>query len=144
MEKRIKNIFESLGADIFGIANIERFDDAPSGFHPTDIYKNCKSVLVFAKCMSMGLAHVSPRIVYKKATDVSLDEIDRISYLASVEIEKLGGLAIPLPSDSPYEYWDEEKVEGRGILSMRHAALQAGIGSMGKNTLIITEYLHRR
>lgn len=139
MKEKIKNIFESLGADIFGIANIKRFNDAPVGFHPTDIYENCKSVLVFAKCMPKGLTNVSPRIVYKKATDISLDEIDHISYLASVEIEKLGGVAIPLPSDSPYEYWDAEKMEGRGILSMRHAAMQAGIGSMGKNTLIINK-----
>lgn len=97
MEQRIKEIFESLGADIFGIANIERFDNAPVGFHPADIYKECKSILVFAKCMPKGLAHISPRIVYKRATDVNLEELDRISYLASVEIEKLGAIAVPLP-----------------------------------------------
>lgn len=74
-----------------------------------------------------------------KSTDTNLDIVDRISYLGSLEIEKLGGIAIPLPSDSPYDYWDPENFEGRGILSMRHAAQLSGIGSMGKNTLIINK-----
>ena len=139
MEERIKKIIEKLGADICGIANVERFVDAPSGFHPTDLYINCKSVIVFAKRMPKGLAYVKPRIIYTKAADINLNEVDRISYLASIEIEKLGGIAIPLPSDSPYDYWDSDNMEGRGLLSMRHAAVLAGVGSMGKNTLVINE-----
>lgn len=139
MEEIIKQIIAKLGADVCGIAEAERFEDAPAGFHPTDIYKDCKSVIVFAKNMPRGLAYVSPRIVYNKATDMNLAELDRVSYLASIEIEKLGGIAVPLPSDSPYEYWDDDKTEGRGLLSMRHAAVLAGIGSMGKNNLIINQ-----
>ncbi|AGK96357.1 epoxyqueuosine reductase [Clostridium pasteurianum] len=138
MEDRIKEIFTELGADICGIANAERFKDAPLGFHPTDIYTDCKSVIVFAKCMPKGLTYVNPRLAYAKATDMNVDELDRISYVASVEIEKLGGIAVPVPSDSPYEYCSEN-MEGRGLLSMRHAAMLAGIGSMGKNTLIINK-----
>lgn len=139
MEDRIKHILLELGADLCGIANVERFKDAPSGFHPKDIYKDCQSVIVFAKSMPKGLAYVNPRILYMKATDINLNELDRMSYLASLEIEKLGGSCVPVPSDSPYDYWDKEKMEGRGLLSMRHAALLAGIGSMGKNTLIINK-----
>lgn len=139
MKEKIKKIIEKLGADICGITNVERFINTPHGFHPTDIYKDCKSVIVFVKCMPKGLAFVDPKIVYSKATDVNLNDIDHISYLASIEIEKLGGIAVPLPSDSPYEYWDSDNMKGRGILSMRHAALLAGVGSMGKNTLIINE-----
>jgi epoxyqueuosine reductase len=139
MENRIKEILMELGADICGIADIERFKDAPSSFHPTDIYEDCKAVIVFAKSMPKGLTYVSPRHVYNKATDTNLEELDRISYLASAEIEKSGGIAVPMPSDSPYEYWDSDNMEGRGLISMRHAAVLAGIGSMGKNTLIINK-----
>lgn len=139
MEDRIKHILLELGADLCGIANVDRFKDAPSGFHPKDIYKDCQSVIVFAKSMPKGLAYVNPRILYMKATDTNLNELDRMSCLASLEIEKLGGTCVPVPSDSPYDYWDKEKMEGRGLLSMRHAALLTGIGSMGKNTLIINK-----
>jgi epoxyqueuosine reductase len=139
MEDRVKEIFKKLGADICGIANIDRFNNTPSGFHPTDLFADCKAVIVFAKRLPKGVTSVNPRIVYIKAIDTSLALLDKISYLASLEIEQLGGMAVSLPSDSPYEYWDSEKLEGRGILSMRHAAQLSGIGSMGKNTLIINK-----
>ncbi len=140
MKEKIKEIIGGLGADICGVANIDRFENIPFGFHPKDIYKDCKSVIVFAKHMPKGLSCVSPRIIYIKATDINLAELDRISYLASIEIEKLGGIAIPLPSDSPYEYWDNDNMTGKGLLSMRHAAMLAGLGSIGKNTLIINRH----
>lgn len=139
MKDTIKRIIADLGADLCGIANIDRFENAPSGFHPRDLYSDCQSVIVFVKRMPTGLSYVSPRILYNKATDINLYEVDRIGYLACLEIENIGGVAVPLPSDSPYEYWDSDRLEGRGLLSMRHAAQLAGIGSMGKNSLIINE-----
>ena len=42
------------------------------------------------------------------------------------------GVAVPIPADGPVEYWDEEELEGRGILSMKHAAVNAGLGTLGK------------
>ncbi|PKM95070.1 MAG: epoxyqueuosine reductase [Firmicutes bacterium HGW-Firmicutes-1] len=137
MKEKIKQIVLELGADLCGIANVDRFTDAPNGFNPKDLYEECKSVIVFAKCIPKGLAKVDPRIIYIKATDVNLDELDRISYLSALEIEKLDATAIPLPSDSPYDYWDNNTLEGRGLISMKHAALLAGLGSLGKNTLIM-------
>ena len=139
MEERIKEIFRGFGADICGIANIERFVNAPSGFHPKDIYEDCKSVIVFAKSIPKGLAYVNPRIIYNAVKETNVVVLDHISYLACLEIEKLGGIAVPVPSDSPYEYWDSDNLEGRGLLSMRHAAQLAGIGSLGKNTLLVNE-----
>lgn len=137
MEEMIKDIFMRLGADICGIANVERFSEAPSGFHPMDIYEDCKSVIVFVKCLPKGLAYVSPRIVYNKAKDTAVSELDRISFLASRELEKLGAIGVPVPSDSPYDYWESDKLLGKGLLSMKHAAVLAGIGTMGKNTLLM-------
>lgn len=135
----IKAVFYDLGADLCGIASVDRFDDAPEGFHPCDLYPQCKSVVVFARKFPNGLFDVSPRIMYAKATEINLFETDRIAYLGALGIESLGFTAVPLPSDNPYEYWDEERREGRGILSMRHAAMLAGLGNMGKNTLVINE-----
>lgn len=137
MEERIKEIVLKAGADVCGIANIERFAGAPEGFHPRDIFQGCRSVVVFGKRLPKGLAFVSPRIVYNYAGDVILRELDRISYEAAIAIEDIGGTAVPLPSDTPYDYWETETMTGRGIMSMRHAAVLAGLGSFGKNTLVI-------
>lgn len=138
MKQQIKDILVALGADVCGVASVERFSSAPEGFHPRDTYEDCKSVIAFGKHFPKGLYSVSPRIVYNRMMcDINGTEIDRIAFFAALEIEKLGGIAVPLPSDSPYEYWDAERLTGRGILSMRHAAALAGLGSLGKNTLLL-------
>ena len=42
-----------------------------------------------------------------------------------------------MPCDNPYEYWDEDKLEGKGLISMKHTAILCGIGALGKNTLLL-------
>ena len=136
-KKRVKELFTELGADLCGIAGIDRFVDAPAGFHPKDVYGDCKTVVVFGKRMPPACMLVNPRLIYLTAMGECLRELDRIAFLASLELEKHGGRAIPLPSDSPYEFWKEDNAEGRGLISIKHAAELAGLGRIGKNTLLI-------
>jgi len=42
-----------------------------------------------------------------------------------------------IPADDPYEHWDAERRYGRAILSLRHAGFLAGLGTLGKNSLLI-------
>ncbi len=35
----------ALGADLCGIASIDRFANAPKGYHPLDVFTACKSVI---------------------------------------------------------------------------------------------------
>ena len=138
MENKIKQILYSFGADTCGIAEAERFNGSRDGFHPLDIYGGCKSVIVFGKALPKGAFCSKSPLIYTKANAECKDEIDRITYLASLEIEKLGAVAVPVPSDSPYDYWDKDAMEGRGVMSMRHAAYFAGLGWIGNNTLLIS------
>lgn len=139
MENKVKEIFWGLGADVCGIANVDKFAEAPRGFHPTDVFKDCRSVVVYALALPKGLTKVSPRIVYQHINSISRNQLDYIGIAAGMAIEALGGVAVPLPCDAPYDYWDPEKMEGKGVISMRHAAVLAGVGSMGKNTLVINK-----
>ena len=137
MESAIKKLVMDLGADDCGIADADRFFGAPEGFHPRDIYPDCQAAIVFVKRLPKALLSANPRICYTHATDVSVFELDRIANAAALGIEDLGALAMPLPSDSPYDAWDQATLTGKGILSMRHAAKFAGLGSLGKNTLLV-------
>lgn len=46
--EQIKRISCDLGADLCYIASIDRFENAPKGYHPRDILTDCESVIVLA------------------------------------------------------------------------------------------------
>lgn len=135
-KQSVKRLAIDLGADLCGIAPIERFNGAPRGFHPCDIFPNTKSVVVIAKCMPTGSYNASNPIPYTAANDAILQEVILITCELCTKLEKAENvIAVPIPSE-PYEYWDEEKQEGKGILSLKHAGYAAGLGILGKNTLL--------
>jgi epoxyqueuosine reductase len=135
----IKKLTYSLGADICGIASIERFVDAPKGFHPSDIYSEAKSVISFGKHFSTTLFDANTNVPYTFTKNKAVELLDNISIQLTLNIELQGYKAIPIPADEPYEYWDAENKQGKGILSLKHLAQAAGIGCIGKNTLLINE-----
>lgn len=143
-EKEIKELVYSLGADVCGIADIGRFIHAPQGFHPTDILPNAKSVIVFGKQFSKGLFDAKTNVPYTLARNKILDMMDDISLELSFKMENEGYMVVPIPSAEPYEFWDSQRRHGCGILSMKHAAELAGLGCIGKNTLLVNEQYGNR
>ena len=140
MKNQIREYILSLGADVCGIANIDRFSESPAGFNPSDIFPDCRSVIVFGIAHPKGLTKVEPRLIYGHFNSYICPTVDSLAFNAAKAIErKFGGFAVPLPSDGPYEYWDPEKQEGRGLLSMKHAAVLAGLGTLGRSTLLLNE-----
>jgi epoxyqueuosine reductase len=133
----IKEIAYSLSFDLCGIAPVDRFSGAPDGFHPNDIYKNCKSVIVFAKVIPNSSLYASSFIPYSHLGSVIIQELDNLTVKFARKLEELGIEAVPIPSDDPYEYWEPDRLYGRAILSLRHAGRLAGLGILGKNTLLI-------
>lgn len=133
---KVKETASRLGADLCGIAGVERFLEAPKGFHPRDVFQDTKSVVVIARRFPEGPFHANSPVPYTIANNIILNDVIRISCELCIELEKTGGLtAVPVPSE-PYEYWDANRQEGRGILSLKHAGLLAGLGFMGRNHLL--------
>jgi len=140
MKERIRSVLLELGADVCGVANIDRFAQSPEGCSPIDLFAQCQSVVVFGKALPKGLTAVSPRLIYGHYNYQSCAYVDRITFEACKKIEQQYACkAVPLPCDSPYEQWDPETLTGHGLLSLKHAAVQAGLGCMGKNTLLLNE-----
>ncbi len=136
--KQIKKIAAKLGADICGIASAGRFNGAPEGYHPKDIYSDAKSVIAFAKRFPVSALSSNSFAPYTVFSDIVREEVSKIALQLSYIIEDSSGVGIPIPS-SPYTYYDEAKKEGRGTLSFRHAGYLAGLGFLGKNTLLVNK-----
>lgn len=127
-----------LGGNLCGIASVERFGDAPAGFHPKDIWKDCRSIVVYALRFPTGVLAADSPSPYTFIRNKMVMKTDEVTFNLVAELEKIGIDAVPIPSSEPYDYWDAGRRHGQGILSLKHAAVRAGLGSMGRNTLLIT------
>ncbi|MBE5780883.1 MAG: epoxyqueuosine reductase [Clostridiales bacterium] len=138
-EQRVKEIFTTLGADACGIASADAFTDAPHGHHPKDLLPGCKSVIAFLRAMPKGLA-MGDLTLYGYFNGLEPDVLDRIALNGAGMLEReFGCTALPLPADGPVASWEEATLKKQGYLSVKHAAVLAGLGSMGKSTLLFHE-----
>jgi epoxyqueuosine reductase len=139
--EEIKNIILGLGADRCGIAPVERFEGAPEGFRPREVWSRARSVVVFLKQMPSEAIRAENPIPYSHTASLMYSTLDRIGLEFAVMMEKQGVRVVPVPTDTPYLHWEEDRKHGMGILSLRHAAYNAGLGILGRNTLLINREL---
>ncbi len=131
----IKNAAYRSGADICGIASVDRFAEAPAGFHPTDIFRDTKSVIVFARRFPKGSVLSGNLFSYSISDQLLTEQIRNITYNFSILIEDIGITAVPVYTE-PYAFWDKETMTGKGDLSLKHAGYLAGLGVFGRNHLL--------
>jgi epoxyqueuosine reductase QueG len=114
---------------------VERFEHAPAGFHPRDIFPPTRSIIAFARRVPGSAFASNASVPYTALTTLVLNEVYQLTLRIVRELEDLGVIAVPIPSE-PYEYWDKEAMTGKGIMSLRHAAHLAGMGMIGRNHLL--------
>jgi epoxyqueuosine reductase QueG len=134
---KIKQILYEMGADLCGIASIDRFEEAPEGFHPRDVLPTCQSVVVFAMKMPVGVLHSPSTVPYTIARNMIGHELDVMSVRFCSEVEKHGVIAVPTGTLEP-TLRDAKTGRSRNVVSAKHSAVAAGLGTIGKNTLVIT------
>jgi epoxyqueuosine reductase len=136
---KIKEKATTFGADLCGIATIDKFTDAPVGFHPVDIFPECKSVIVVGVQFPHSALTLSTKSPYTFVRNMMVRRLDEISFKLACDLETNGIPSVPIPSAEPYDSWDVERRHGRGVLSLKHAGQLAGLGMIGKNTLLLNE-----
>ena len=137
--KDAKQILYNLGVDLCGIAPINRFNEAPKGFHPCDVLPQCKSVIVFAKAFPAGTIRCQSTVPYTIARNMLSDMLDKLSVQFCIEMERNGIVAVPTGTISPTQL-DTRTNRWRNIVSVKHCAVAAGLGRIGKNTLFAGQH----
>ncbi len=95
--RKIKEILFSLGADLCGIASLDRFDDVPRGYHPLDVLPTCKSVVSFGCRFPVGTLICKSDIPYTRVRNSITSKLDAIALDFCIEMEKISNSMYPYP-----------------------------------------------
>jgi epoxyqueuosine reductase QueG len=134
--EEIRQACQAAGADLCGIAPVERFSGAPAGHHPTDLLPDCRSVIVLACRFPVPSPDTTPE-EYTQNRNIITEYLDNITKKVSGQMT-IGGMTVKTISPLEPGSWDPDG-RFRAPLSLKHAGVFAGLGTMGKNTLLIND-----
>jgi epoxyqueuosine reductase len=136
--RNIETYVQDQGIPILGAASAEDLNStAPEGFRPQDMMPGAKSVLIFAKPLPQAVFQTPVNLdnmFYTRSAYTYYQLMDSVANSVCLMLEGEGFLSLPIPAYSPLRFVEGEP---RGLMSLKHAAARAGIGKIGKNTLLI-------
>jgi epoxyqueuosine reductase QueG len=137
------------GADVLGVANIERFDDLPAERHPRTIFPEARSAIVLGRRINRGalrgVEEGTQFDAYAKYGDEWLDNrfVSHLTFRVAEFIEDHGFEAVPLmnlPPEIPPMGVPVRKGQPSPnvIVDVVGAAVRAGVGEIGWCGLFLT------
>lgn len=136
-----------LGADLVGIADGEAMNSHPPDpgdpRRPIDITElDYKRVIVLAKHLNNGVARIIPwgdRTKFYN-DELALSALEETSLELVYWLEECGYPAIIVPPThvDPWRYNDNPGAHMTTLLSLPHAAVEAGLGTLGLNQQLLT------
>lgn len=133
-------IVEWLGerVEAVGFSPVERFGEAPEAHHPTRLLEGARSVIVLARAIPAGIFKSPDSGLYflHRSYHTTYSELDSLALDLTRRIESAGELALPIPAYAPLTV---EESGIWGLLSLKHAAVSAGLGAFGRNELVFNE-----
>ncbi|MBW1690270.1 MAG: epoxyqueuosine reductase [Deltaproteobacteria bacterium] len=137
LTEEVKQFVLDQGMDLFGIASADCLHElTPKGYNrPKDILAECNSTIVIGFRWPDPLVDGLPelRAMYSRMMIVMNSQLDQTLLRIARFLTQRGFLAMPVHASDPYDL-----NELRGVLSHKHAAVQAGLGEFGLNNLLLT------
>ncbi len=130
----VEEFAKSLGADVFGVADLELLRDYP--VYPENLLDGLTRGIVIGVRLSDAVFDGLPetRPLYAKQYQVANDRLDRMAFEIARMVERNGHRAIPIPASKMLKdlHWSS-------FISHKAIARAAGVGWIGKNLLLVTK-----
>ena len=147
LASEVKRVALAAGADLVGIASIDRFDHAPSDVHPRSIFSKTESVIALGCRMVRGALKTIEEGNYWQAYNCSsyqyMNEILAPHLLRKIVLflEDLGYTSVPIHNPFGAHMGRPVRPGGTrpdGHISLRVIGCAAGLGELGLSKLFLT------
>jgi epoxyqueuosine reductase QueG len=135
LTKQVFDFLHEEGGDAMGIAPVERFEDAPQGYHPRDILRSSRNVVVIGMRQIDSVVDNLPasRYTFSQHYHILTRKLDDLAISLSKFLEQKGYKSIQIPAEG---FYDKKTMHGH--LYHDGAAVLAGLGEIGLNNLLLT------
>ena len=141
----VKELAYKLGADLCGVANVERYDDAPIRMSPKGLLPTAKSVIVCAvhhpdAAIELGGEKHPQEIGPYSIQYIMNDKLDHLSFSIARMLDDMGYKTVPIASSNIWRYRGYKEMEATFAPDISHiyGGVCAGLGELGWNGLCIT------
>jgi epoxyqueuosine reductase QueG len=143
----IKEMIHSDGIDLVGIADAKTVILAQPARPPEALLPSVRSVVVMAVPHSLGAVHAPDLKLWTRNKMQTSRVLDQVAEKVGRLLERNGFISLPISADKPAEIHRTDPATGRrldhtrvmGQFSLKHAAVSAGLGNMGRSNLLLTE-----
>lgn len=147
--EQLNDFAREAGADIFGVASIDRFDGLPPERHPAAIFPETATVLVIGRRITRGtLRGVEEGTNFSNYAHYGRDWLENrflalTTFTVAEFLEDNGQEAVPLPNIAPQAPTMGVRVcpgrpEPNVLLDFDDAAVRAGVGEIGYCGILLT------
>ncbi len=145
LTNEVKDYALSLGADLVGVAGVDRYEHAPVMMRPQGLLPGARSVVVMALhhpdgCIEMG-GDPHPQGIGPYAVQYTMNSmLDELSFRMGRFLEDAGWDSMPIVSSNIWRYRGYEGLREHFApdLSHIHAAVAAGLADFGYSGLAMT------
>ena len=147
LTEAVKKVALQAGADLAGIASIDRFDNAPEGLHPRQIFGKTQSVIALGCRMLRGALKTIEEGNYWQAYNCDsyqyLNEVLAPHMLRKIvlHLEDRGFTSVPIHNPFCVNQGRPVRPGGTnpdGFISLRVVGCAAGLGELGLSKLFLT------
>ena len=129
---KLRRLAARIGGDLFGVASPEILSAAPEGFRPQDILPGCRSVIVVGKRLSDATVETTPSRMFDNMYSATNSFLEHLLLKITDTLTAEGSKAVAVGPHS---------LDGKrlmGDISQKHAAVAAGLGRFGLQSLVLT------